>query len=106
MQGNYYTKAIAQALGVPVNAANIAMLDEVEDIMRNEIFHSTLDWQTKRQFNKGARDAKAVYDYARTPEGRAIMARGEEEDEGIEDSPCLENCDDAGTGEGRYHGRI
>lgn len=27
-----------------------------------------------------------------------------------EDSPCIEdgvhNCDDAGTGEGRYHGRI
>lgn len=31
-------------------------------------------------------------------------------DEYIEDTPCLEdgvdNCDDAGTGEGRWHGRI
>lgn len=30
----------------------------------------------------------------------------EEEFEGIEDSPCLQNCDDWGTGEGAYHGRI
>lgn len=29
-----------------------------------------------------------------------------EQEEGIEDSPCIANCDDAGTGEGRYHGRI
>ena len=30
--------------------------------------------------------------------------------EQVEDSPCLEagvdNCDDAGTGEGRWHGRV
>ncbi len=25
---------------------------------------------------------------------------------GTEDSPCLANCDDAGTGEGRWHGRM
>ena len=23
-----------------------------------------------------------------------------------EDTPCIENCDDWGTGEGRFHGRI
>lgn len=25
---------------------------------------------------------------------------------GPDDSPCIENCDDAGTGEGRFHGRF
>ena len=33
---------------------------EIEEIMRNDIFHSTLDWQTKTQFNKGAREAYVV----------------------------------------------
>jgi len=30
---------------------------EVEDIMRHDIFHSTLDWQSRAQFDKGAREA-------------------------------------------------
>jgi hypothetical protein len=29
----------------------------VENIMRDDIFHSTLDWQSPAQFKKGARDA-------------------------------------------------
>ena len=29
----------------------------VEDIMRNHVFHSTLDWQTASQFRGGAGDA-------------------------------------------------
>ena len=29
----------------------------VEDIMRNHVFHSTLDWQTAAQFRRGAREA-------------------------------------------------
>jgi len=29
----------------------------VEDIMRNKVFHSTLDWQTRTQFRQGARKA-------------------------------------------------
>lgn len=32
------------------------ILSEVEDMMRNVIFHSTLSWQSARQFNKGARE--------------------------------------------------
>lgn len=32
-------------------------------------------------------------------------AAHEREVNGIEDTPCLESCDE-GTGEGRYHGRI
>lgn len=30
---------------------------EVEDIMRHEIFHSTLDWQSRAVFDRGAREA-------------------------------------------------
>lgn len=29
----------------------------VEDIMRRFVFHSTLDWQSEQEFNKGAREA-------------------------------------------------
>jgi len=32
-------------------------LGEIEELMREEIFHSTLDWQSKAQFNRGARKA-------------------------------------------------
>ena len=74
MQGNYYTKAIAQALKVEVSRDTIDMLDKVEDFMRNDIFHSTLDWQSKRVFDKGAREAKAMWDYLQTPEGKAEFA--------------------------------
>lgn len=62
------------------------------------------------------RDA-ARHNIEYTPEERAEaaqelfhdwMADYAREREEIEDTPCLENfnCDDAGTGEGRYHGRI
>jgi hypothetical protein len=33
---------------------------KVEDIMRNEIFHSTLDWQTRAELRRGARLAYQV----------------------------------------------
>lgn len=32
----------------------------IEDIMRNEIFHSTLDWQSRAQFRQGARKAAEI----------------------------------------------
>jgi hypothetical protein len=32
-------------------------LDLIEDIMRDEIFHSTLDWQTREQLTAAARQA-------------------------------------------------
>ncbi len=71
MKGNHYTKLIAKALKVEVSGATIKMLDQVEDFMRNDIFHSTLDWQTTAQFNKGAREGKAMWDYLQTAEGKA-----------------------------------
>lgn len=69
-----YLQTIAEGIGVEVTKANRPMLEELEDIMRNTIFHSTLDWQTREQLHRAAREAKDVYDYARTPEGRALIA--------------------------------
>ena len=46
---------------------------EVEEYMRHIIFHSNLDWQTKRQFNKGARDAWSDIQFMRSPEGMKYM---------------------------------
>ena len=33
---------------------------EVEDIMRHSVFHSTLDWQTRLEFDKGAKEAYVI----------------------------------------------
>lgn len=44
------------------NAGDAAM---IEDIMRNEIFHSTLDWQTRAQFRQGARKAAKILEQNR-----------------------------------------
>lgn len=33
---------------------------KIEGIMRDEIFHSTLDWQTRDQLSHGARQAYAL----------------------------------------------
>lgn len=51
----------------------------IEEIMRQHIFHSTLDWQTNRQFNNGARKAKEFMDFERSPEGIALAAKVEDE---------------------------
>jgi hypothetical protein len=52
-----YEAAIIETTGCkPEDAALI------EDIMRNEIFHSTLDWQTPAQFWDGVRRAARVLD--------------------------------------------
>ena len=32
----------------------------IEDCMRNDIFHSTLDWQSREQFMQGAKDAEQL----------------------------------------------
>ena len=51
-----YTALIAAATGAP--DVHLATL---ENIMREEIFHSTLDWQSAEQFADGAREAYALY---------------------------------------------
>lgn len=35
-------------------------LAEIEDCMRHDIFHSTLDWQTREQLHTAAREAEHI----------------------------------------------
>ena len=50
-----YTTIIMHATGCsPVEA------DRIEDVMRDDIFHSTLDWQTREELEEAARLAVAV----------------------------------------------
>jgi len=44
-----YGEMIQKATG-----CNAAEAKEAEDIMRNDLFHSTLDWQPKALFDKAA----------------------------------------------------
>jgi len=47
-----YTRMIEEDTGcAPTDAPMI------EEIMRNDVFHSTLDWQTRTELRKGAREA-------------------------------------------------
>jgi len=55
-----YEMMIQEATGAPPEILAI-----LERIMRDEIFHSTLDWQTSRQFNTAARKAYKMYCEAR-----------------------------------------
>ncbi len=48
-----YRSLITEATGV----TDPAMLARIEDYMRNVIFHSTLDWQSRRQLFSAARTA-------------------------------------------------
>ena len=50
-----YQRDIMQQLGCSANDAAM-----VEDIMRNEVFHSTLDWQSGADLQRGAREAWAI----------------------------------------------
>ncbi len=67
---NCYQKEISKVTGV----TNLKDIAEIEDYMRHTIFHSTLDWQTTRQFNKGARDAWGDIQFMRSEEGQKYMA--------------------------------
>lgn len=46
-----YARMISEATGI----IEEEQLREIEDIMRHDIFHSTLDWQSRSVFNKAAR---------------------------------------------------
>ena len=37
------------------------LLPTLERIMRRDVFHSTLDWQSAAEFDRGARQAHALY---------------------------------------------
>lgn len=58
-----YAKSISEATGV----TDLRDLTDIEDAMRHDIFHSTLDWQTKAQFNRGAREAWELVQIMRDP---------------------------------------
>ena len=54
-----YAPLIAAATGVP--QSRLALL---ENLMRDEIFHSTLDWQSAEELADGARKAHDLYQSA------------------------------------------
>lgn len=51
-----YSGIISEATGI----VDVSKLSEIEDCMRHDIFHSTLDWQTRVQLMKAAREAVKV----------------------------------------------
>jgi len=51
-----YTGMIREATG----ETDKAKLDAIEDFMRHGIFHSTLDWQTRKQLDDAALEAQAI----------------------------------------------
>jgi 4-alpha-glucanotransferase len=55
-RANTYSDTIREATGV----TDPRQLREIEDIMRDVVFHSTLDWQTKEQLQDAARQAVDV----------------------------------------------
>lgn len=66
--------------------------EEIEDYMRNAIFHSTLDWQSRRQFNRAARMAYKDIIWMRSSEGQAYMKQINEAYIPKLDIDCLGNC--------------
>lgn len=48
-----------------ITSAPVEILPILERIMRTEIFHSTLDWQSARQFSTAAKKALKMYQEAR-----------------------------------------
>lgn len=51
-----YHAIIQEATGAPRH-----LLGLLENILRQEVFHSTLDWQTRAEFDRGARRAYSLY---------------------------------------------
>lgn len=52
---SFYQRLIVETLGCTPKTA-----EEIEDIMRHDIFQSTLDWQTKEQLQEAAREAEKI----------------------------------------------
>lgn len=50
-------RSLYQALIIEATGVNEKDAGRVEEIMRDDIFHSTLDWQSRAQFVRGAREA-------------------------------------------------
>lgn len=67
-----YAKTINEATGV-IDPRDLA---DIEDSMRHDIFHSTLDWIDRATFMRGAREAWELVQIMRDPEAlaRALAA--------------------------------
>lgn len=65
----------------------------VENIMRDEVFHSTLDWQSRAEFKRGARRAYQLLNADRSTyeEWFAAVRRNFEEGKRREAEACYEN---------------
>tara|TARA_Y100000034_G_C6597791_1_gene259949 strand:- start:343 stop:531 length:189 start_codon:yes stop_codon:yes gene_type:complete len=55
-----YRDTLMEVTGI-TNADDLAA---IEDIMRHDIFHSTLDWQTRDQILKAAKEAHKLWKLA------------------------------------------
>lgn len=64
-----YDATISEATGV----TDPEDLADIEDSMRHDIFHSTLDWQTKAQLMRGAREAWELVQLMRDPVALAAI---------------------------------
>jgi hypothetical protein len=64
----HYRQLIVAATGCSAQEAA-----EIEDVMRNVVFCSTLDWQAREEFVNGARLAQSVLRHLRT-HGRTAEA--------------------------------
>ena len=60
MNNSYHKMILADTGCAPQDAAKI------ERIMREEIFHSTLDWQSRAEFRAGAREAARLLTVSRS----------------------------------------
>jgi len=49
-----------QELIIKATATNRRDAEYIEDIMRNDIFHSTLDWQARVQLVRAAKEAAGL----------------------------------------------
>jgi hypothetical protein len=77
-----YKELISEATGV----TDSDKLEEIEEIMRHEIFHSTLDWQTKEEFDKAAKEAHELLKaWGSYPTSKNISKRGKLSEKAIED---------------------
>lgn len=65
-----YAKGISEAIGGVTDAD---ILCEVEDIMRNSIFHSTLDWVSQRQFSKAAKEAYGLLLLQKRGDSKSVL---------------------------------
>ena len=65
----HYSELIIKATNCKENEVK-----QVEDIMRNDIVHSTLDWLSPKQFYKAAKEAYEVYLFIHSDEGEKYIS--------------------------------